>query len=126
MKPIGPIIKQHIEERRMRKTEIADKVGITYNYLSTIFHKSSIDAALLEKICIAIGLNPSVFFETAGDTMTNSCRDINAETKIGNATVPIDSGVNVNQLLNEKERIIAEKERTIRILMQTMGMKNEP
>ena len=77
MKPIGPIIKKYIEERGMKKGEIANAVGITYNYLSTIFQKNSVDATMLEKLCVATGLHPMTFFEYGGDGTTVSYSDFN-------------------------------------------------
>ena len=43
MKPVGPIIKRYIEDNKMVKTQVAKKLGISYNYLSTIFLKETID-----------------------------------------------------------------------------------
>lgn len=128
MKPIGPVIKKFIEENQIKKMDVAEKVGISYNYLSTIFLKSSIDAALFEKICIAIGLNPISVFETSPELVAKNYRDINATTRVGNAAVSISDGGFCERLLeekerviNEKERIIEEKERTIRILLKLDG-----
>ena len=36
MRHIGSILKEHIEKNGLKKGEVANKVGITYNYLSTI------------------------------------------------------------------------------------------
>ena len=58
MKHIGNILKNHIETNHLKKRDIANAVGITYNYLSTIFTKQSIDCALFEKLCVVTGLNP--------------------------------------------------------------------
>lgn len=131
MKPIGPIIKRYIEEKSLSKREVADKLGITYNYLSTIFHKDTLDASLLERLCIAIGLSPMSFFEVGEDGKYVTYSDIQARTQIGSAAVNINHNSNMtNQLLNEKDklieeknRLIEEKERTIQILMAASNLR---
>ena len=132
MKPIGPILKEHIEEKKLAKTKIAEKVGITYNYLSTIFHKDTLDASLLEKLCVATGLHPMTFYEYGEDGLIVSYSDIQARTKVGSAEVNINhNSVNYDRALADKERIIEEKnrlieekERTIQILMAAAGLKH--
>lgn len=116
MKHIGKILKEHIESHRLVKGEVAKQVGISYNYLSTIFKQPSLDAGLLEKICVAIGLHPSEVFEVPEEIETRY-QDIWAKTLLGNAKVEINANENLRALLAEKERIIEEKERTIQILM---------
>lgn len=127
MRPVGPIIKKHIEDNGLKKGEVANIVGITYNYLSTIFNKSSIDADLLEKICVAIKLHPAVFFETTPEMQLKQFPDITASTFVGNAAVQIGGSL-TEKLLEEKERLIREKdklleekERMIQILLKASG-----
>lgn len=121
MKHIGQILKNHIETHKLVKGEVASKVGISYNYLSTIFKQQSIDAGLLERLCVAIGLHPSVVFDVP-EEIENSYRDIWAKALLGSAKVEINSNENLRALLAEKERVIEEKERTIQILMGQAGI----
>ena len=85
------------------------RVGITPTYLSAIVRKNSIDCELLDKICKAIGISASYFFD---DTHGNHVSDISATTLFGNANVNITQG-EVKML----KELLAEKERTIKILM---------
>ncbi|MDE5850795.1 MAG: hypothetical protein K2H38_11685 [Muribaculaceae bacterium] len=132
MKPIGPILKEHIEEKKLAKTKIAEKVGITYNYLSTIFHKETLDASLLEKLCVATGLHPMTFFEYGEDGTIAYYSDIKAKTGIGSAAVNINHNsadhdralADKERIIEEKERLLQEKERTIRILMRQAGLED--
>lgn len=121
MKHIGNFLKQYIEQNGIVKAQVAENVGITYNYLSMIFKKPSIDAELLEKICQAVGLHPAVFFDVPAGGK-GSYNDIMAQTIIGNAQVHINENQNLRELLAEKERVIEEKERTIQILMAKSGI----
>lgn len=131
MRPIGPIIKKYIEDRKMVKGEVAKKVGITYNYLSTIFQKETLDAAMLERLCVATGLHPMTFFEYGKEGETVSYSDINAKTNVGNAEVKINHNstdyeralADKERIIEEKNRLIEEKERTIQILMAAYGVK---
>lgn len=123
MKPVGKILKEYIESNRLVKGEVAKKAGISYNYLSTIFKQKSVDAALLERLCVATGLHPSEVFDLP-EEMVNSYKDIWAKTVLGNAQVQINANENLRELLAEKERVIAEKERMIQILMQAAGMSD--
>lgn len=121
MKHVGKILKEHIESHRLVKGEVAKQVGISYNYLSTIFKQPSVDAGLLEKLCVAIGLHPSEVFDVP-EEIENRYQDIWAKTLLGNAKVEINANDKLRALLEEKERIIAEKERTIQILMAQSGL----
>ena len=116
MKHIGKILKEHIESHRLVKGDVAKRVGISYNYLSTIFKQPSVDAGLLEKLCVAIGLHPCEVFEVPADIETRY-QDFWAKTLLGNAKVEINSNDNLHKLLAEKERVIEEKERTIQVLL---------
>lgn len=121
MKHIGKTLKEYIESHQLVKGEVAKQVGISYNYLSTIFKQPSVDAGLLEKLCVAIGLHPSEVFDVP-EEIENRYQDIWAKTLLGNAKVEINANDNLRALLKEKERIIAEKERTIQILMGQAGL----
>ena len=121
MKHIGKTLKDYIESHKLVKGDVAKQVGISYNYLSTIFKQSSVDADLLERLCIAIGLHQREVFEVPEDIETRY-QDIWAKTLLGNAKVEINSNENLRALLHEKERIIEEKERTIQILLSRNGI----
>lgn len=116
MKHVGSILKKHIEDNRLKKRQIAEKAGISYNYLSTIFKQPSCDAGLLERLYVAAGLHPGIVFDVP-DQVSKNFSDIMAQTILGNASVQINQNENLRELLAEKERIIFEKERTIQILM---------
>lgn len=116
MKHIGQLLKKHIEDNHLKKGQIAAQAGISYNYLSTIFKQASCDADLLERLYVAAGLHPAIVFDVP-EQVSKNFSDIMAQTILGNASVNISQNENLRELLTEKERIIAEKERTIQILM---------
>lgn len=118
MKHVGKTLKEYIESHKLVKGKIAEQVGISYNYLSTIFKQPSVDAGLLERLCVAVGLHPSEIFEVP-EEIEIRYQDILAKALLGSAKVEINSNENLRALLAEKERIIEEKERTIQILMSS-------
>ena len=106
MQHFGNLLKHHMESHGLKKTDVAQAAGITVNYLSVIFGKSTVDSALLEKLCIAAGLPISAVFEpnsyiTAKDS---------AFTLHGNATYNSIGENLYKQLLAEKERYIRNLE----------------
>lgn len=115
MKHLGQLLKNHIETNKLKKRDIADAAGITYNYLSTLFNKETMDCNLWEKLCHAAGLNPCLGFDAAGGNKSYS--DIQAHTVVGPATVMI--GTEQKALLD----LLAEKERVIQILIAASGLK---
>lgn len=115
MKHIGNEIKRLIDEQHLTKIKVAQAVGISPNYLSTIFLKSSIDCALLEKICKVINAHPAQFFDD-GTNSSYHVSGLNTQSQFGNATVQISQGE-----ASAMHQLLAEKERTINILLRSKG-----
>lgn len=113
MKHVGQTLKNHIESNHLKKRDIADSVGISYNYLSTIFTRPSIDCELLEKLCAAVGIPTGIFFEDGGGA-AKSFSDIHQNTLVVSPAISVNDAYTLQALL-------AEKERTIQILMAAKG-----
>ena len=116
MKHLGQLLKNHIEANNLKKRDISDAVGITSNYLSTLFNKETMDCELWEKLCRATGINPALAFDVP-ETGNKSYSDIYAQTVLGPATVTI--GTEQKTLLD----LLAEKERLIQVLLAASGLK---
>lgn len=116
MKHLGQLLKKHVETNNIKKRDVANAAGISFNYLSTLFNKPSMDCELWEKLCAATGLNPATAFDgTVGGNKSYS--DIQAHTVVGPATVMI--GAEQKPLLD----LLAEKERLIQVLLASSGLK---
>lgn len=116
MKHLGQLLKKHVETNNIKKRDVANAAGISFNYLSTLFNKPSMDCELWEKLCAATGLNPATAFD--GPVGGNkSYSDIQAHTVVGPATVMI--GAEQKPLLD----LLAEKERLIQVLLAASGLK---
>lgn len=115
MKHIGKELKNIIESRQLMKKAIAEQLDFTPTNLSAIFKKASIDCDLLDRICRVIQVPPSYFFDEPG-----SVNNVNATTVIGNAQAAV--GASATELATLRE-LLAEKERTIQILLAQVGAK---
>jgi len=115
MKHLGETIKNHIETNRLVKGTVAHDVGISYNYLSTIFNKPTFDMALWEKLCLATGLSPAIAFSDAPGAYIGSFG-----TPIKGANVGAQTRVDTE--VAQLKELIAEKERTIQILLKQVEL----
>ncbi len=116
MKHVGQLIKNYIETNHLKKRDVANAVGISYNYLSTIFTRPSIDCELLEKLCKATGMTTGAFFDDGGGS-SKVLSDIHQQTIVGSPTISLNDPATLMALLSEKER-------TIQILMSAKGFEN--
>lgn len=116
MKHLGQLLKKHIETNNIKKRDVANAAGISFNYMSTLFNKQSMDCELWEKLCAATGLNPATAFDAPVEG-NKSYSDIQAHTVVGPATVMI--GAEQKPLLD----LLAEKERLIQVLLAASGLK---
>lgn len=101
-------------------TDVAKILGMTRQNLSKALTSQDVKTGLVEKIAAALGMPISYFFDEVNDSKAIASGDssvaaINSVVE-GNAVLSarIES---LDKLVKEKERIIAEKERTIKILM---------
>lgn len=92
MKHVGELIKNHIEENRLLKREIAEKLGITYNYLASVYKKESLNMSFYNDICNVIGLDPALAFDDK--EKEDEKKDPNLEIQY------------LKKMLDEKERMI--------------------
>lgn len=120
MKKIGPELDRIITDKGIIKKNVAEKLGITPTYLSRLLKSDSMDCQMLENICTIIGVSPSLFFD-GGDT-TISVGGANASSILGNANAQVNITQGEAQALRE---LLAEKERTIQILLEKSGQKRD-
>lgn len=126
MKHFGEMLRQHIEKHGLVRKDVAEKIGLSYNYLSAILNKPTIDCELMEKICVATGLPVTDFLEGVTYDQAAAAKmlsDIKATTVVGHAKVNIGMNESLYELLlTEKDRTIAEKERYIKLLERQLGV----
>ena len=112
MKHIGQTISAILERKRLTQKHVAEKIGISAVYMNHILKKDSIDCALLERICNALNVSPSLFFDENSHSQnivgSNNIQAINS-------TIALEAKEREVELLKE---VLAEKERTIKILLE--------
>ena len=116
MQHLGILIKEHIEQHNLKKSDVAQQLNISRNYMSTLFSKQTMDVSLWERICNVIGLDPCVAFGGLRSTNSTTYNGVSANTMLGQASVNIGD--------NAYKELLAEKERTIQILMQQLGINS--
>lgn len=120
-------IKFYCEKREGGVKKLASDIGMSEPNLHRCIRLNKIQAADLEKISAILGVDIRVFFDD--QVSRNAVKIGDGSTAAVNVSGTIHGGQNVNTypadqeiknlraLLDEKERIIAEKERTIQILL---------
>lgn len=116
MKHIGNTVKSLVESKGIKKAQFALDIGLAHaESLSRIFRSRSVQCDMLEKICKVLEISPAYFFDDAAPTATAQ-----ASTLIGNANA---SAVAQSGEMATLRELLAEKERTIQILLREIGTK---
>ncbi len=119
MRRIGPTLDQIITDKGLIKKNIADQLGITPTYFSRLMKNDSMDCHMLENICKIINVSPAIFFD---DCTSINVGGANASSLLGNANAQVNITQGEAQALRE---LLAEKERTIQILLEKSGQKRD-
>ncbi|KAA6338516.1 hypothetical protein EZS27_013491 [termite gut metagenome] len=121
------LIRDLAEKRKITLREIADRVGISVDGIQKIMRKRSTSTKTIENIARILEVPVGIFFDGFESTGNYSIADNGSATSIyGNANVKKSINKNDNKdkeiehlkaLLEEKEKALQDKERTIQILM---------
>jgi transcriptional regulator with XRE-family HTH domain len=90
---IGQLIKEQVKRKRIRVSQLSDKLNVSEPNVYKIYLRSSIDTELLEKISIALDYN---FFSIYASRFT-------LDTKDSRITQCEKENELLRQLVNEKE-----------------------
>lgn len=129
MKHIGNQIKQILEARKIVKKQFASELGMSELNLYKILRKESIDAALLYKIACTLSVPIDVFFDEIPSSIPDVGHKVSGSQNhvAGNISVHLESvelrnaKVQISFLqkeIEDKTRLIEEKERVIKLLME--------
>lgn len=119
MKHIGSTVKSLVEARGIKKAQFALDIGLQHaESLSRIFRSGSVQCDMLERICRVLNINPGFFFDDAAEQPQATAQ---ASTVIGNASA---SAVAQTAEIATLRELLAEKERTIQILLREIGTKS--
>lgn len=117
MKHIGNTIKDLVEAKGIKKNQFARDIDLAPESLSRFFKHSSIQCDLLDKICRILDVSPGFFFDEPDGAAQATAQ---ASTVIGNASANAVAQSAETAALRE---LLAEKERTIQILLGKIGTK---
>ena len=121
----GQELKQKIAKQNVSALAIAKKIGISPQALNSTFNAADVKSGTIERIADALGVKMSFFYPN--DEGNNAVASGDSSIAVNNITGNIEAGDTsalqervklLEQLLAERERIIEEKERTIKILME--------
>ena len=119
----GQELKEKVLMANVPFNEIAERLGITAQSLNSCFKGKDVRSNTIERIAEALGVKMSFFYPM----------DSSSAVASGNGSVAVTGNNNIagsnnavlqervkllEQLLAERDRIIEEKERTIKILME--------
>ena len=112
---IGNEIKKAIESNHLVKQDVAEQLGVSPTYLARMFNQNDMKCSMLDRVSKVIGLSVSHIFEQEGQV---SVQNVSANSVIGNAKAVVN--VTPGEVATLRE-LLAEKERTIQILMAQIG-----
>lgn len=112
---IGNEIKKSIESNHLVKQDVAERLGVSPTYLARMFNQNDMKCSMLDRVSKVIGLSVSHIFEQEGQV---SVQNVSANSVIGNAKAEVN--VTPGEVATLRE-LLAEKERTIQILMAQIG-----
>lgn len=117
MKHIGNELNTVLSARRIKKKVFAEKLGMTDVNLSKILKKKSVDAELLERISILLDM-PIHFWFDEGVSLHS------LELEAGDSYVPALSRKSQDPEVELLRALLAEKERTIQLLIKRVSTAN--
>ena len=112
---IGNEIKKAIEENHLVKQDVAEKLGVSPTYLTRMFKLEDMRCSSLDKVCKVIGLSAAHIFEQNEQVQV---QNVSANSFIGDAKAELN--ITPGEVATLRE-LLAEKERTIQILLQQIG-----
>lgn len=115
MKHIGKTLYELMEVKGLIKRQVAMQAGISPVYLSSIMHKDDISCGLLEKICTAICVPPSYFFDNNAEVINTPVQNFEELVEKNKEIEKLNQEVNyLKSIIELKNALIDEKERYIR------------
>lgn len=120
----GKQLKVKLAELGAHQKDIADLLGVTAQSLSSVLSAKDVRSGTIEKIARVLGVPIAYFFEESGGRAV-ATGDFSAASVNGDASVSTDCQSVLKEkvkalelLVSEKDKMIEEKERTIKILLQ--------
>jgi transcriptional regulator with XRE-family HTH domain len=112
----GKELKDKISQQNIPALVIARKLGISPQSLNSTFNAADVKSGTIERIAVVLGVKMSFFYPMDG---SNAVASGNGIAVAGNDNVTMgDNAAALQQRIILLERLLEEKERTIKILME--------
>lgn len=113
----GKELKDKLAKQGIPASAIAEKIGISPQAINSTFNAADVKSGTLERIADAIGVKMSFFYPTEGGVSIAGNNTIAGNNNaVGNVTIG-DAAI-LQERVTMLEKLLEEKERTIKILME--------
>lgn len=123
----GEELKAKVLETKVPFSEIASRLGITAQSLNSCFKGKDVRSNTIERIADTLGVKMSYFYpmedgnsavaSSGGIAVSGNHNDVN-KTAASDSDVLRERVAMLERLLEEKDKLLEEKERTIQIFMK--------
>lgn len=115
----GQELKLKLIEAGKSQKDIAELLGVTAQSLSSVLSAKDVRSGTLERIAEAIGVKMSFFYPTDGSgfSIAGNNNISGNNNAVGNVTVGDNSAV-LQERVTMLEKLLEEKERLIKVLME--------
>lgn len=121
----GKDLKEKIAQQNISALAIAKKLGISPQALNSTFNAADVKSGTLERIAEVLGVKMSFFYPMEGSNAVASGNgnvagnnNVVGSVTIGDATVLQERVKFLEQQVKDKESLLEEKERLIKVLME--------
>ena len=112
----GNRLKEILYERKVSQSQIAKQLGVSQQSFNQMLAAADIKSSLLERIAEALGENMSLFYHMEPANVTIS--DHGGVSIAGNNNIAGNTDAILQERVKMLEKLLEEKERTIKILME--------
>lgn len=120
----GIFLKQKLDLLGIKQRKLAELIGVTPQSINAIMTAKDVRSGTIEKIARVLDVPIAYFFDESGGSAV-ATGDFSAASVNGDASVSTDCQAVLKEkvkalelLVGEKDKLIEEKERTIKILLQ--------
>ena len=121
----GKDLKEKIAQQNISALAIAKKLGISPQALNSTFNAADVKSGTLERIAEVLGVKMSFFYPMEGSNAVASGNgnvagnnNVVGSVTIGDAVVLQERVKYLEQQVKDKESLLDEKERLIKVLME--------
>ena len=114
----GKELKEKIAQQNISALAIAKKLGISPQALNSTFNAADVKSGTLERIAEVLGVKMSFFYPMEGSNAVASGNGNVAGNNNVVGSVTIGDAAILQERVNLLEKLLEEKERTIKILME--------